>query len=63
MDKVNNYESSAVGGNRYATILLYMSDLEEGDGGETVFVEALPIGQEEKDRVPMDRVSADTRRC
>lgn len=59
LDKVNNYESGEVGGNRYATILLYMSDLGEKDGGETVFVEAWPVGQAEKDRVPMSTVCTD----
>lgn len=33
----HDYESSGTGGNRFATILLYMSDLGENDGGETVF--------------------------
>jgi hypothetical protein len=39
---VFNYESSKKGGNRYATVLLYMTDLPEGSGGETVFSEAWP---------------------
>ena len=30
----HDYNSAKKGGNRYATILLYMTDLEEGDGGE-----------------------------
>mmetsp|Transcript_51402 Transcript_51402/g.59473 ORF Transcript_51402/g.59473 Transcript_51402/m.59473 type:complete len:647 (+) Transcript_51402:31-1971(+) len=33
----HDYESKGTGGNRYATILLYMSDLGDDDGGETVF--------------------------
>lgn len=32
-----DYRSEGRGGNRFATILLYMSDLEESHGGETVF--------------------------
>ncbi|KAL7576628.1 hypothetical protein ACA910_005566 [Epithemia clementina (nom. ined.)] len=32
-----DYRSEGRGGNRFATILLYMSDLEESWGGETVF--------------------------
>jgi hypothetical protein len=55
-DLVNDYESAERGGNRYATILLYMSDLTEHDGGETVFVEAWPGGLAEEDRIPMSSV-------
>ncbi len=44
-------------GNRFATILLYMSDLGEHDGGETVFAKAWPHGQDEKDRVQLPEVS------
>jgi hypothetical protein len=47
-----NYDSSTVGGNRYATIFLYMSDVEEG--GETVFADAWPVGLPEQDRVSTD---------
>jgi 2OG-Fe(II) oxygenase superfamily len=36
----NNYDSAGKGGNRYATILLYMTDLEKGAGGETAFLNA-----------------------
>jgi hypothetical protein len=43
-DENHNYKSNGVGTNRYATILLYMSDLNESDGGETVFTEAWPEG-------------------
>lgn len=39
-----NYDSSGTGGNRFATILLYMSNLEDEDGGETVFSKAPPAG-------------------
>eukprot|EP00559_Dactyliosolen_fragilissimus_P002478 CAMPEP_0184865724 /NCGR_PEP_ID=MMETSP0580-20130426/18819_1 /TAXON_ID=1118495 /ORGANISM="Dactyliosolen fragilissimus" /LENGTH=640 /DNA_ID=CAMNT_0027365023 /DNA_START=48 /DNA_END=1967 /DNA_ORIENTATION=- len=39
----HNYDSAGVGTNRFATVLLYMSDLGEGDGGETVFKKAWPI--------------------
>jgi hypothetical protein len=51
----HNYDSAGTGGNRFATILLYMSDLEEGDGGETVFTEAYPIDKSEKERVPLQQ--------
>lgn len=30
-----NFDSERVGGNRYATVLLYMTDMVEGAGGET----------------------------
>lgn len=43
--KLNNnhdWESAGTGTNRYATILLYLSGVE--DGGETVFTQAKPIG-------------------
>jgi hypothetical protein len=33
-----------------------MSDLDEHDGGETVFVEAWPGGLKEEDRIPMSTV-------
>eukprot|EP00934_Nitzschia_sp_Nitz4_P004873 Nitzschia sp. Nitz4//scaffold58_size112336//14927//16933//NITZ4_004017-RA/size112336-augustus-gene-0.16-mRNA-1//-1//CDS//3329554941//4863//frame0 len=38
----HDFESGGTGGNRFATILLYMSDLAENDGGETVFPEGWP---------------------
>ena len=33
----HNFDSAGVGSNRFATILLYMSDIENDAGGETVF--------------------------
>lgn len=39
----HNFDSAGKGGNRYATILLYMTDLSEEDGGETVFVNGKPL--------------------
>jgi hypothetical protein len=47
----HDYDSAGKGGNRFSTILLYMSDLGPDDGGETVFTEAWPVGQAEEDRV------------
>eukprot|EP00978_Attheya_sp_CCMP212_P005742 scaffold12860_cov54-Attheya_sp.AAC.3 len=44
----HNYDSAGVGSNRFATILLYMTDLSEGDGGETVFTNTWPNQPPEK---------------
>lgn len=38
----HDFDSSGTGGNRFATILLYMSDLGETEGGETVFPKGWP---------------------
>jgi hypothetical protein len=46
-----NYDSAGTGGNRFATILLYMTELGEHDGGETVFTEAWPPEVDPGDRV------------
>ena len=42
---------------RYATILLYFTDLGENDGGETVFTEAWPIDLPESERKDVQTVS------
>ena len=61
----HNFDSAGVGSNRFATILLYMSDLEAGDGGETLFSHGWPAGQADEDHVQLDdaidalRVSGD----
>ncbi|EJK65613.1 hypothetical protein THAOC_13503 [Thalassiosira oceanica] len=47
----HNFDSAGLGSNRFATILLYMSDLGVGDGGETVFTSGWPVGQAEEDHV------------
>ena len=39
----HDYDSAHKGGNRFATILLYMTDMEPGAGGETVFTKAWPM--------------------
>jgi len=39
-----DYDSAGYGGNRFATILLYFTDLEEEEGGQTVFEHAWPHG-------------------
>lgn len=46
-----NYNSSNVGGNRFATVLLYMSDLDENAGGETVFEHGWPVDLPKEKRV------------
>jgi len=48
--QVHNYDSAKQGTNRFATILLYMTDLEEGHGGETVFKKAWPVDVPEDKR-------------
>lgn len=45
-----DYKSAGKGGNRYATVLLYMTDLPEGAGGETVFSKAWPEDIPEHER-------------
>jgi hypothetical protein len=52
----HDYDSAHKGGNRYATILLYMTDQGEKDGGETVFTEAWPVGQPEEEHVEFETV-------
>lgn len=57
-----DYESNGKGGNRFATILLYFSDLKESEGGETVFSRAWPEGAEQvptKEAIRMLRESGD----
>ena len=50
----HNFDSAGVGSNRFATILLYMSDLEESDGGETLFSHGWPVGQPEEEHVHLN---------
>jgi len=47
----HNFDSAGTGGNRFATILLYMSDLSEHDGGETVFPRGVPEQIPKEERV------------
>lgn len=39
----HDFDSEHKGGNRFATILLYLNDLPVNGGGETVFTEAWPL--------------------
>ena len=50
-----------MGGNRFATVLLYMSDIPEGGGGETVFANAYPPELEEGKRQSLEEALADLR--
>lgn len=52
-----DFQSAGMGGNRFATILLYLSDLGEDDGGETVFPRASQpsLTRETKTEVRLDR--------
>ena len=47
-------DTEHLGSNRFATILLYMTDLQEGDGGETVFTHGWPPGLAEEDRIQFE---------
>eukprot|EP00542_Grammatophora_oceanica_P004244 CAMPEP_0194069930 /NCGR_PEP_ID=MMETSP0009_2-20130614/87904_1 /TAXON_ID=210454 /ORGANISM="Grammatophora oceanica, Strain CCMP 410" /LENGTH=575 /DNA_ID=CAMNT_0038723157 /DNA_START=19 /DNA_END=1746 /DNA_ORIENTATION=- len=58
---VYDYDSAHKGGNRYATILLYMTDMGEKDGGETVFEKALPLGVAEGEGQDIRSVISDLR--
>jgi hypothetical protein len=53
----HDFDSAGKGGNRFATILLYMSDLGPEDGGETVFPTGWPPHLPEADRIPDKVVS------
>ncbi len=50
----HDYDSAKMGTNRFATVLLYMTNLEKADGGETVFKEAWPydLPAEERRETP-----------
>lgn len=50
----HNYDSTRLGSNRFATILLYFTDINEEAGGQTVFTKALPLGMEKE--VPFHEV-------
>jgi len=52
----HDYDSGGTGGNRFATILLYMSDLGEDDGGETVFPHGIPTNIPEEQRLTKQEV-------
>ena len=58
-----DYDTRGIGGNRFATVLLYMTDLGETDGGETLFENALRPGFSEmpsqEDAVRLLRDSGD----
>jgi prolyl 4-hydroxylase len=47
----HDYDSQFKGSNRFATVLLYMSDMEPGEGGETLFSKSYPPEVPEADRL------------
>jgi hypothetical protein len=53
----HDFDSSGTGGNRFATILLYMSDLGPDDGGETVFPKVWPPTLPVEERISTQAVS------
>lgn len=56
-----DYDSAGKGGNRFATILLYFTDLGERDGGETVFSKVWPPGVPTEERLEMSDAIAQLR--
>lgn len=54
----HDFDSARRGGNRFATILLYMTDMEAGAGGETVFTDAWPQDLPDSERMDYGRVSS-----
>jgi hypothetical protein len=50
----HDFDSEHLGTNRFATILLYMTDLHEGDGGETVFAKGWPPNVPVNERIQFD---------
>ena len=46
-----------LGSNRFATILLYFTDMSEGAGGETVFVHGWPTNNTDN-RIQLSEVSS-----
>lgn len=53
----HNYDSAGQGSNRFATLLLYMSDLDPNQGGETLFAKAWPHDVAVADRLTVEQVS------
>jgi prolyl 4-hydroxylase len=52
-----DYDSAKKGGNRFATILLYMNELGDQDGGETVFSEAWPQAFSEDAKITIQQAT------
>ncbi len=47
----HNFDSAGIGTNRFATFFLYLNDLPENGGGETVFPHAWPVDQAEENHM------------
>lgn len=60
-NEAHNYDSARKGTNRHSTILLYMSDLGIGDGGETVFKNGWPVGLPVEERKTREVALAELR--
>jgi hypothetical protein len=50
----HNFDSAGIGTNRFATIFLYMSNLPDSAGGETVFTEGWPAHVKEEERMEIN---------
>lgn len=58
----HNFDSAGVGSNRFATILLYMTDMPKGSGGELVFSKAWPSDQAESERKSHNQALTEVRK-
>ncbi|GAX23303.1 hypothetical protein FisN_21Hh011 [Fistulifera solaris] len=54
----HNYDSAGQGSNRFATLLLYMNDIEANQGGETVFANAWPLDVAETKRLSLEQAKS-----
>ena len=58
----HDFDSAKVGTNRFATVLLYMTNLTSGDGGETVFKSGWPVDVPAEERRQRQDVLQDLRK-
>jgi len=57
----HNYDTTGIGTNRFATVLMYYNDIPQDAGGETVFTKVWPPTQPESDHVEIDQAIQDFR--